>query len=248
MGRVPAAPASWFVFSVCATLAGCATGEAGPKSAHDSDRDGDEQAGLQVSGTIGGMDGYAVRDKMRAATQRIDGCVKRGRKRRPYIDGEVAVYVQVDRSGRATEAYFQRSTLGAHEVETCILKVLRATSWPPPVGGDVGEISQSFGFDAAIDDPPLRWTARELSDRMGEDGSYQEVMGKLEDCRKEAGAARLEVTVYLDEDGFVQSMGVSSADAAAAAAIACVQTVVQTTSFPSPGSAFAKVTLSAGGA
>ena len=56
-------------------------------------------------------------------------------------------------------------------------------------------------------------------------------------------AMGLEVTMYLDEDGLVQSVGVGMGDESGHAAVSCIVTNVQTTSFPAPGDNFVKATV-----
>jgi hypothetical protein len=53
----------------------------------------------------------------------------------------------------------------------------------------------------------------------------------------------LDLTVYVDEDGMLQTFGVSQPDANARRSIDCFSTVLQTTSLPAPGGNFAKFTV-----
>jgi hypothetical protein len=228
-----------------ALCAGCsATPRAG--SAGDEISSGAAGETLETGGEVGGMDRDEVRKVVRRVAPKVEGCIANGRKKLPQLEGEVRVFVRVDRGGRAIESYLPRSTLGDHGAEECILRAFAAPAWPRPVGGDTGEISQSFAFEAAVERPPEAWSPSELAAAMraeADDGAYQELLKGLDGCRNEAGVERIDVTMHLDEDGLVQGVGLGSGDSRARKAVSCVVALVTTTSFPSPGESGAKVTL-----
>ena len=94
---------------------------------------------------------------------------------------------------------------------------------------------------------PEEWSAEDSASKMNVDseggGAFAQLSGQLDGCRKDAGAQTLTVTMYLDEDGLVQAVGLSSGDDKREQALRCVEAVVKTTSFPGPGGSFAKVTV-----
>ena len=77
----------------------------------------------------------------------------------------------------------------------------------------------------------------------GDEKPYEEMLAHLQECRNDAGAGPIAVTMYLDEDGFVTSAGMSVSDTAGEKAAECVLQTVKTTSFPAPTDNFAKVTV-----
>ncbi len=199
--------------------------------------------GFSSSSRVGALDKEAVRAAVGDVMRAVNRCIDDGRKRLPFLGGSVGVRLEVNTSGRASVAYLDQSTLGDHQVEACVLEAFQSHPWPRPVGGEVGEISQSFDFTAGHAELPDDWSAAELQERMQSDGSYDELLGKLRDCRAQAGAGRLEATMYLDEDGLVRGAGVAMGDPKGIDAVDCVVTTLQTTSFPAPRSNFVKVTV-----
>ncbi len=73
------------------------------------------------------------------------------------------------------------------------------------------------------------------ADDDGSRAGYDELVSKLDGCRKEAGSERLELTWYLDEDGMAEAAGLASSDEKGRTAAECISMVAKTTSFPSPG-------------
>lgn len=215
----------------------------GPRSGGRSDGEG-----MSMSATIGGLNQEAVEATVNKTRSRIERCVEQGRGRLRYLGGAIAVHVDVDKSGRAIAAYFVRSTLGEHKTEGCILTAYKSAQWPRPVGGEVGQIDQNLDFAHGGVDTALEWSSDDLAAKMNSDGgssvAFTELRAQLDGCRKELGASRLSVTMYLDEDGLAQAVGVATGDEKGSAAAACAETVVKTTSFPAPGGSYAKVTVS----
>lgn len=216
----------------------CATEAPPAKSGGDAARSGDgddDGASLAVEGAVGALDPEAVRAKAGAVRAKAETCVADARKKLPYLGGDLDVALRVDGTGRAIEVVLTRSTLGHAGAEACIVEAFRETTWPRPVGGKIGEISQSYGFDAGYGEL-TEWSDGDLARAMDADAKgaspHRAFLDQLAACRREAGGARLLVTAYLDEDGFVQAVGLSSDDARGMAASTCVSTVVQTTSFP----------------
>jgi hypothetical protein len=211
---------------------------------------------MSAMADLGALDKRKVEAEFRAAMPEVDRCLAVGRKRVRYLDGDIELFLQVDQTGKAVRANLTRSTLGDHETEACILTAYKARQWPRPVDGRTGEIQQRYQFGAASDaDAAQAWTADALGAAMAREApadagaasaasAYQDLLGGLGRCRAEARAGRLDVTMYLDQDGFVQSAGLAADEESGRAAADCVATLVKTTSFPSPGSAPVKVTVS----
>ncbi|MBI4701819.1 MAG: AgmX/PglI C-terminal domain-containing protein [Deltaproteobacteria bacterium] len=216
--------------------------------------------------STGGLSQGGVQAAFAAAMPEVERCLRAGRARLPYLGGDIEALVEIDEQGRATGAYLGRSTLGDEQVEECILEAYRSRPWPRPVGGKTGQARQGYSFGAAPDQPaPLDWKPDALAAAMeeearreraeaGHDGGpdaataapsspFAELVAKLGRCRTEPGAGRIEITMYLDEDGMVQSVGLATSDARSRAALGCIAMVVKTTSFPSPGNQIAKVTM-----
>jgi len=201
--------------------------------------DGDGHGGAggpSVNGTVGALDEAAVKKEAGTATKKAEACVEKARELLPYVEGAMTISLKVDRSGKVIEAYLVDNDFGFDKTESCILEAFEAGSWPKPVGGDVGEISQSLAFESGAAEPPQDWPEAELKAAMVEEEAegFDTLMKKLGACRAEAKAGPMKATIYIDEDGLVQAVGTSVADAAGKAATPCVVTQVQTTSFPAP--------------
>jgi hypothetical protein len=203
-------------------------------------------SGFTSSQAVGGMDADQVKSIVDRTASEVDGCVDDGRKRLPFLGGELALSVTVNATGRAEKVVVAQSTLGDQAVESCIAGAFRKKQWPRPVGGKVGKIDQRFEFDSG-DAELLSWSSDDLEQAMAAEeeggGAFAELKKKLGGCRDEAGGKTLQVTMYLDEDGVVQGAGLASPDGKAEQAASCVDTVVRTTSFPAPRRSFAKVTV-----
>jgi hypothetical protein len=200
---------------------------------------------LQVQGAVGALDKRAVQSAVASLNPDVQACVQKGQERLPFMDGDVEVFVLVDAMGRAAQTYLTESTIGDHDVETCIVDAFESKQWPRPVGGEQGEIIQSYHFEAGHLEPPDLWTGDKLAEKMGADDpeAFGSLQGKLAECREQAGTGPMQVTMYLDEDGLVRTAGAGMSDPEGEAALTCVVTTLQTTSFPAPGGNFVKVTL-----
>jgi len=225
----------------CLLTLGCSGAKGGGGKTPDGTSGGGEgdDGGPTVTGTVGALDEAAVKKEVRAATEKAEACVSRARELLPYVEGDMTVFLRVDRTGKAVEAYLSDNDLGLDKTETCILDAFRARTWPKPVGGDVGEISQALGFESGVPEPAQVWSEEELKSSMAEGAAEGEdpfaaLVKKLGACRAQAGAGAMKATLYLDEDGLVQGVGTSVSDAKGAAAATCVVTEIQSTSFPSP--------------
>jgi hypothetical protein len=62
------------------------------------------------------------------------------------LGGEIRLKLRIDRKGNARWAYLSRSTLGSREAEKCVLDMVRAKTWPKPLGGE-GIAEKEFVVD-----------------------------------------------------------------------------------------------------
>lgn len=204
---------------------------------------------MTAMGEMGAIDQKGAAATFGGALPQINECIAGGRKRQPYLGGEVDIFVRIDGTGKAELVHLQRSTLGDHEVEACIRNAIAAKQWPRPVGGKVGEARRSLSFAPEGHlEVPQQWSAAELAEAMaadneGEEGAFRELKAQLDECRKKTGVAQLSVTWYLDEDGMAQSVGLFADDPKGREAAGCLQTVLSTTSFPSPRDFRVKATV-----
>ena len=126
--------------------------------------------------------------------------------------------------------------IGDRVTEKCMLDVLRAKSWPKPVGGEVGIAQGGIGFDMINDvREPTEWSSEDAAPGL------DKLNGKLNACKN--GKGGFEVTLYVDTDGNVLSAGATPPDEEGEKSVDCIVDALKGATFPSPGSWPAKVTF-----
>jgi hypothetical protein len=149
----------------------------------------------------------------------------------------VDFYVGVHPDG-SVDTYLETSTLGDRQTEKCLLDVIRAQTWPKPVGGQVGEARNSLSFDPPDDvRPPLEWSIDNIS------AALSQVQSDIDNCKQHASLGRYAATVYVDTDGSALSAGGTPPGPNADLALDCLIGVLRSVKYPSPGSYPAKVTF-----
>ena len=190
---------------------------------------------LEVMQDYGGMNQEKVDRVFKRVAGDLSQCLLDGQKRVEFLGGDVGFYLEVDLTGRAKSAHIQQSNLGDYETEQCMLEVLRAQTWPKPVGGKLGKISSSIGFDPPEDvRPPVRWDADDAA--KGIDQASEEMAA----C---GSGGPFTITAYIGTNGSVLSAGVAHSDDSGENAALCLVKAVKHTKFGSPGSWPAKLTF-----
>jgi hypothetical protein len=145
---------------------------------------------------IGGLSEEAM-DKAFASLD-INHCIElQGDKE--MLGGELKLKMRIDRRGSARWAYLSRSTLGDRDAEKCVLDLVRAKSWPRPLGGE-GLAEKDFVIDPRTEPAALE---------------ERRSIVQIAQARAEAGKCRRGVpgsffaTVYLQPDGRVVTAGVA---------------------------------------
>jgi hypothetical protein len=186
---------------------------------------------------IGGLDDAKVKQTFEHLSSRLTGCYAAGAQRLPYLGGDVRFVVRIARDGSVRWAYVRDSTLGDRDTEVCMLGVLKAASWPKPLGGE-GLAENSFAFEPGNEErPPVAWSPEQLGPAL------RSARSALSQCRKKAGAKSIKATLYVETDGKATSVGVASADEKGEAAAPCVVEALKGLKFPSPGSYASKVSV-----
>lgn len=197
-----------------------------------------KRSGVRVEAEIGALDERGVDRAFKRAGPKLIACFGEGARRIPFLAGSIRFAVRVTHTGETRWAYVKESTLGDRETEACMLEALKGIRWPEPVGGEDGLAETSFEFPAQTEEQqPVSWTAAELGTPL------RRVAPVLSKCRSDAGAGRLEATVYVQTDGKPLAIGVAASDERGEAAIPCVLDTLREVTFPSPGSYAAKATF-----
>jgi len=220
-------------------LAGCGGSEPAARHAALKDETPKTESGpgIVASAEIGGMNEEAVDAAFNSSVKGLQRCLDAGSKRVEFLGGSVSFFLKIDATGKVANAYLEHSTLGNRATERCMLDALAAKSWPKPVGGEHGLARKSFTFDPPNDvREPITWDDHDAAAGM------KKIAGDVDKC-KQGHAGPFEATLYVDTSGKVLSAGATPPDEAGAEAVDCLVGVLESASFPSPGSWPAKVTL-----
>jgi hypothetical protein len=196
-----------------------------------------ETATIGVSSEVGALDEDAVNNVFEKAQNSMMACLHKGAGRVELLGGDVIVFVSINENGQAEEARLEHSTLGDRETESCMTQVLRARSWPKPVGGRKGQVHKSFSFDMPNDArPPVEWTAEDVEDTL------KKLHKRVAECTGRGGGT-YQVTAYIDTRGSAISVGVAPPDANGESKADCLISLIKGAKFKSPGSYPAKVSF-----
>ena len=221
-------------------LSGCGGSEPPPKTVadvEDEPNEGPSGPSLAVSGEIGALDEEKVTEAFSNSLRGLTKCLNDGAKRVEFIGGSVAFYVKVDGTGSITHTYLEQSSLGDRDTEKCMLDVLRAQTWPAPVGGEAGYARKSFDFDPPNDvRPPTEWDSENVSEAIGDKSA------DIAKC-KNGSSGSFTVTMYVSTAGQPLAVGIAPPDEAGETAVDCLVEVIKGASYPKPGSWPAKVTF-----
>jgi len=206
-----------------------------PVTVDDEEESEDDMEMMQE---FGGMNEEKVTKVFKGLAPRLADCLTTQSADEPYLAGDVAFLVKVDRTGRAVAAHAEKSNLGSYAAETCMLGILKDARWPKPVGGLIGLARWSIGFDAPSDvRPPVDWSASDASSSLSE----EKTQSALSQC---GGGGPFEITAYVASSGKVLSAGIAHVDDQGQATADCLVETVRAITFSSPGSWRAKVTFS----
>lgn len=227
--------------AACGAVVGCGGSQPPPEAPAPeltSDDDSSEESSMAVSSEVGGLNESKVNRAFEEAVPALQKCLNRGSQRVEFLGGAVAFFVEVGGDGQVGHAHLEQSTLGDRETEKCMLGALKAQSWPKPVGGKVGHARKSFDFDPPSDvRPPTEGDSAAIS------AALEEKADAIAEC-KSGASGTFTATVYIDTEGKALSAGVAPPDAAGEAAVDCLVSLLKETTYPSPGSWPAKVSVS----
>ena len=146
---------------------------------------------------IGGLNEEAMDQAF--ASLDVNGCVVPRVEQLDQLGGELKLKMRIDRKGSARWVYVSRSTLGDREAEKCVLDLVRAKSWPRPLGGE-GLAEKDFVVDPRAEPVAL---------------DERRTMAQVAQARVDAGKCRKGIrgsftaTVYVRPDGRVAAAGVA---------------------------------------
>lgn len=204
-----------------------------------------QKPGLVMQQELGSIDPGEAEKAFQKAQPEIMKCHKKGTKRVDVLSGDVKFFLRLDGQGKPKWLYFEESTLGDHELETCLLEAIAKAPWPAPVGGE-GEVRKGFGFDLGDVRPPTPWEPEKPFTAANESKDVKKCLGGG------ASDGKIVVTMYVQphgKHGKVEAVGYTfpasvAKDAKASAEKAeCLGEALKGLKLPSPGSYVAKVTF-----
>lgn len=227
------------VASCTAWALGCGGSEPAPKSAAVKDQapKTDDGPHVMASAEIGGMNEDAVDAAFTSSVKGLQRCLDAGAKHVEFLGGSVSFYLKIDSSGKVAASHLEHSTLGNRTTERCMLDALAAKTWPKPVGGEHGLARKSFTFDPPNDvREPITWDDHDAAPGL------KKIASDVGQC-KAGNRGPFEATLYVDTSGKVLSASATPPDENGEAVVDCLVGVLESATFPSPGSWPAKVTL-----
>lgn len=166
--------------------------------------DEDDDDGMEIEGLKGYIDPYDIEKAVEPHFTDLATCFKGQAKREHYLGGEVVLSFTVARDGTVKTVQVSRSSVGSHQVESCLLAESKTMSFKKPKGGEA-DFSLPLDFDAR--QPAIWWSEEKAQQEVGDRPAG------LRRCRQEAGAAdpkNVWVTLYLGNRGVVKSVGFAS--------------------------------------
>ena len=101
----------------------------------------DDDEGMKVAGLLGSLDPDAIERGVSLQLLSAQDCFERHARRRPYLGGKVVLQYRVATDGQVKRLRISESSLGAYEVERCLLEVMGQASFASPSGGEA-----EFGY------------------------------------------------------------------------------------------------------
>ncbi len=170
-----------------------------PSIHDDAEDEEDDTEGFEVEGLAGHLDPYDIERGIQPHSQDLSECFFDRAKKNKYLGGKVEMAYKVGRDGAVKTVQMKESSLGAWQVEKCLLDVARSMSFKKPRGkGDAD-------FTVPLDFTSVR-SALWLSDEAGQ-SEVDEYLGELEECGR---ARSVYVTLYVAARGKVKSVGFAS--------------------------------------
>jgi len=172
---------------VAAGVVGCGSSAPPPKVEGDTPERAISHhggGGPSVESEIGGLNEEKVSATFQRAASKLQDCYNKGVERLPFLAGEVQFMVRVAKDGSARWAFVKDSNLGDHESEACMVRVLKAATWPRPEGGE-GLAENAFTFQPSADERmPVDVDAAQLG------APFEKIKPDLSRCRSSANTGR----------------------------------------------------------
>lgn len=175
---------------------------------------GDEDDGMEVEGTKGGLDQRDVDKVLDKRVRSLTPCYEQAGAAQRYAGGDVKLRFFVTSLGEVSNVIVVSSAVGNFEVERCLVTEGRKLKFPPPRGEKATDFEYALRFQASSETRVIDWDddvlAREAAQRAGQLASC----GKL-------GPKPVRAVVYIQPGGTVSSVGLACTGPIDQAASAC---------------------------
>jgi hypothetical protein len=212
---------------VCLFAIGCGTSPSprAPVVTDDTPVERIDPGPTSVESEIGGMNEEAMEDAFAQLQSDVQRCLSVGSSNNGQLGGDLKLKLRVTRQGATRWAYLSASTLGDRSIEKCVLDLVRAKSWPRPVGGE-GIAEKTFSID------PQKPPAQLEEHRVRVD--IAKVRAEAARCKRGIQGA-FQATAYVLPDGRVAAAGVAPPNEDAESASDCVVEAIRKVRFRSGG-------------
>jgi hypothetical protein len=190
--------------------------------------------GLEVKGLLGTIDAAAVEKAFNAKASQVGTCRSTHTRGLPYVGGIVRFFFRIGTDGVPTAVRIERSQLGHHAYEECLLTVAKSLTFVRPKGGSAEvryDMELTGGGTAAVE-----WSKAKVKSKI------RAKRASLAACRKGGKPGSFTITFFVLPGGAAKTAGVASTEDLPAGFGACVAKVITSTTFPDPLGQVARVT------
>lgn len=210
------------------------------READTGPRDADSRPGprpdedVQIGGLMGTIDAAAVEKAFEGKMNQVRACRASHGAGLGYVSGTIQFFFVIGTDGVPVRVVLEKSELGQHELEACLLGIARGLKFVKPTGGRA-EVRYSMDIPAEGDQPQT-WEPSKVKRAIT--ARSKEIMG----CRVGGKPGAFQVTFYVLPQGKVGAAGVASTEDLPDGFAACVAKVILGTTFPDPLGEVARVT------
>ncbi len=190
---------------------------------------------MTIEGQLGTLPQGHVRRVMHDAEAALMACYTRRVEEVPVLAGRVGLRIRVGADGVVRWA-LPTSTLGDRATEQCMVDAAAALHFDAPCGGEA-EVTTALEMDGGPDRrPATAWTSQRV------ETALRARRTAIANCRR-GDHTPLDLPLYIGPDGSVAAAGASIAAPTAVEQTDCVLREVRSTRFPSPGSWYARASV-----
>lgn len=185
------------VLALLLTLVACGGGTPAPRppEAEPAEAPKAAEPEMRVEGQLGSIEPREVTRSFAQTEGALRDCHAKGLERIRFLGGEIKVVLRIGEDGRARYGWFEDTTLGDHETETCMMHLFLEATWPKPRGGEA-EVRSSFAFD-----PPPGTTVPEPRSSDAVAQQLVEHHAKITACKKSPDEVYRATAYVMDAGG-----------------------------------------------